>query len=151
MQTICVHTQDVTFVTAYNSVLFWARLVLENKDVRADLLKAHVQIHPESNGLLGLVTKTFHGKTFSSPVPIEWLADFCAMQALRRKSVSLSGTELQQQLSNERMLQIRALLQWSMCASSLSPINPLDERSTTLILVWVHAQAIYFLYCYSSG
>lgn len=43
------------------------------------------------------------------------------------------------------LLQIWASLQWSMCASSLSPINPLDERCTTPI-VWVHAQAIYYLY-----
>lgn len=85
-QTICVHTQDVTSVIAYDSVLFFfflARLVFENKDVHADLLNAHVQIHPESRGLLGLLIKSFHGKPFFLACPNQndlWTSAQCKVQ-----------------------------------------------------------------------
>lgn len=127
-----------------------ACLVFENKDVHVDLLNAHVQIHPESKELLGLLTKTFHGKPFSLPV-----SNRMTFRLLHSASSKKKVCESQWDwataaaLYRATLLQIWASLQWSMCANSLSPINPLDERCTTPV-VWVHAQAIYYLYCYSS-
>lgn len=128
-----------------------ACLVFENKDVHADLLNAHVQIHPESNGLLGLLTKTFHGQTFSLPVPIRMTFGLLHSASSKKKVYeSQWDWATAAALYRAMLLQIWASLQWSMCANSLSPINPLHEHCMTPI-VWVHAQAIYFLYCYSSG
>lgn len=108
-----------------------ACLVFENKDVHADLLNAHVQIHPESNGLLGLLTKTFHGQTFSLPVPIRMTFGLLH-SASSKKKVYESQWDLQQQPSIER-----CCCKYGHCFSDLCAQTPCLQSILYMSTVWL--------------